>query len=451
MAGLAAARDLLRRGLGGASRLPKAVAQALRGRFLRDVAIVGLGTAAAQAISLLAAPLLTRHYAPEQFGLFATITTVSATIGMVVCLKYETGILLAPDDDRATAAALASIAVALTVTALLTLAAVPLLLAFGGDGRHVTVLAWSLPLALVGGLSYVGNAWATRRRRFTSLAAYQLARGFGGVALQLMFALLALGAVGLIAGQALGQLAGLLVLLVPMARDLAKHSPVGRSAMAMQRALQEHRALAAYSAPQTLIHALADSLPILTLGAAFTVAEAGWFWLAQRILMLPSLLVAESLRSVFFQRLSELRRAGSDVFGLFGRTTAGLAALGAPVVLVLFLVGPDIFALAFGEAWRAAGHYARILAPAWWMQFAAVPSSVMFQVLGRQRAFLFFDTIMFIGAAVALGTGVLVGDAWTAVALYVGAIVLGHFAQIAYIMRAMLQERRGATPLPQPK
>jgi hypothetical protein len=75
----------------------------------------------------------------------------------------------------------------------------------------------------------------------------------------------------------------------------------------------------------------------------------------------------------------------------------------------------------------------------------------MFQVLGRQRAFLFFDTIMFIGAAVALGTGVLVGDAWTAVALYVGAIVLGHFAQIAYIMRAMLQERRGATPLPQPK
>jgi O-antigen/teichoic acid export membrane protein len=369
----------------------------------------------------------------------------------VACLKYETAILLAPDDDRAAAAALASTAVAFAVVAVLTLVALPFVLAFGGDDRLATVLVWSLPLALVGGLSYVGSAWATRRRRFTSLAAYQLARGAGGVALQLLFALLALGAVGLIGGQALGQIAGLLVLLVPMARDLAKHTPVVRTAEAMRRELLEHRALAAYSAPQTLIHALADSLPILTLGAAFAVAEAGWFWLAQRILMLPSLLVAESLRSVFFQRITELRRGGSDVFSLFGRTTAGLAALGAPVVFVLVLAGPDMFALAFGEAWRAAGHYARILAPAWWVQFAAVPSSVMFQVLGRQRAFLFFDTIMFIGAAAAMGAGVLVGNAWTAVALYVGAIVLGHCAQIVYITRVALQERRGATrPPPQP-
>jgi len=430
-------------------RLPGAGTRLLRARFARDVAVVSLGAAAAQALSVLAAPLLTRIYGPQDFGLFGTVATVSATLATVACLKYETAVLLESDEDDAAAAIVAGGLVAALCTAILALAAliVPLV---SDNARLAAVLGWSVPLVAMGGIAFLGNNWATRQRRFSGLALYQIARSGGGVVFQIVFAAMALGGVGLIAGQLCGQLAGVLALLVPMARDLSGRRLWPTQALPVTRVLRKHRALALYSTPQTLTRALLDNLPVMVLGAVYAIAESGWFWLAQRILMLPSLLIAESLRPVFFQRAAELRRNGDSMLRLFGLTTAGLAAICAPVVLILVIAGPDLFSLVFGEAWRPAGHYARILAPAWWVQLAAVPSSVMFQILGRQKAFLIFDASMLGAGAAAMAFGVATGGPAVAVSLYVVASTVGHLALIAFVAREVLRDNPDALADPSP-
>lgn len=421
--------------LPGLARLWEFGVQALRARFARDVAVVGLGTAAAQAVSVLAAPVLTRIYAPEEFGLFGTVATLSATLGTVACLRYETAVILAEDDEGAAAAAVGSMLVAAASTGAFALVALLALAWSGGGARAAVVLGWSALLVATGGLTFVGNAWASRRKRFSGLALYQMARSVGGLVLQVIFALVGLGAVGLILGQAGGQVAGLLVLILPMIRDLSGRWRRLAAIGSVRRMLRKYRTLAAYSAPQSLVRALSDNLPVLILGATFGAAQTGWVWLAQRILMLPSLLIAESLRPVFFQRASELWRDGGDVLLLFLQATLALTAIDAPVVLILAFAGPDLFALIFGEPWRPAGHYAGILAPALLAQLAAVPSSVMFQVLGRQGAFLAIDVVTLAAASMAMGIGVLAGYAPTAVGLYAAASILGSLYQIAYILR----------------
>ena len=72
-----------------------------KNRFARSVSFLAGGTAAGQAITVLAAPLLTRLYSPEDFGLLAVYTSLLMTIGVIASLRYQLAIPLPKSDEEA--------------------------------------------------------------------------------------------------------------------------------------------------------------------------------------------------------------------------------------------------------------------------------------------------------------------------------------------------------------
>jgi len=62
--------------------------------FARGVSVLVGGTAGAQVLTVLAAPLLTRLYSPEDFGLLAVSASLLALIGVISSLRYELAIPL---------------------------------------------------------------------------------------------------------------------------------------------------------------------------------------------------------------------------------------------------------------------------------------------------------------------------------------------------------------------
>ena len=52
------------------------------------------GTVLAQALGILAMPIITRLFAPDVFGLAAVFSSITAIIGVVACLRYEIAIML---------------------------------------------------------------------------------------------------------------------------------------------------------------------------------------------------------------------------------------------------------------------------------------------------------------------------------------------------------------------
>jgi len=70
------------------------VASERKAGFAKDVLKLASGTVLAQIISILSAPLLTRLFGPEAFGLAALFGSVSGIIGVVACLRYELSIML---------------------------------------------------------------------------------------------------------------------------------------------------------------------------------------------------------------------------------------------------------------------------------------------------------------------------------------------------------------------
>ena len=67
------------------------------------------GTAGAQVLTVLAAPLLTRLYSSEDFGFLSVYTSLLALIGVISSLRYELAIPLLEDDGEAAKVAVLSL------------------------------------------------------------------------------------------------------------------------------------------------------------------------------------------------------------------------------------------------------------------------------------------------------------------------------------------------------
>src|SRR5699024_8255783 len=69
--------------------------------FVRNVTIMASGTAAAQAIALVASPIITRLYGPEAYGMMGVFQSTIQIIIPIAALTYPVAIVLPKSDQDA--------------------------------------------------------------------------------------------------------------------------------------------------------------------------------------------------------------------------------------------------------------------------------------------------------------------------------------------------------------
>jgi O-antigen/teichoic acid export membrane protein len=148
-----------------------------------------------------------------------------------------------------------------------------------------------------------------------------------------------------------------------------------------------------YRAPQDTLNALSQHLPSLILAIFFSPLQVGFFWLAHRVLRLPGLLISESIRKVFYQKVSEYANAERQFFPLAVKVTCGLAVVGVLPLWITIVWAPDLFSRIFGANWVVAGEYAQWLCICTYFSFINVPAVVVAPVLGKQKFMLFFEIV----------------------------------------------------------
>ena len=142
-----------------------------KGRFGRNVFTVMSGTVAAQMISILFAPLLTRIIPPEEFGKFALFTSINLIFLATVCGQYENAIQLPQKNEDAEKILQGALRIALLASSLVALAVVIAFMAGWGPFTQNAFLL--LPITLIlGGLQQVLIQWVNRQKifRLTSAA-----------------------------------------------------------------------------------------------------------------------------------------------------------------------------------------------------------------------------------------------------------------------------------------
>jgi O-antigen/teichoic acid export membrane protein len=160
-----------------------------KSRFAREVGVLAGGTVTAQLMGILAAPLLTRLYTPDDFGVFAVYTAICGMIGVVATLRYELAIPLQKDDRDAAGLVILCLIVALCITLVTAVG----LIFFSGSITHLLKVPglngflWVLPIGVfLTGAYATFNYWAIRNKEFPIIAQAKILRSSGALGTQII-------------------------------------------------------------------------------------------------------------------------------------------------------------------------------------------------------------------------------------------------------------------------
>ncbi|MET0857466.1 MAG: oligosaccharide flippase family protein [Telluria sp.] len=364
--------------------------------YWKNIITVLAGATGAQALPLLAAPLLTRMCTPSEMGAFSVWLGVIAVSSIGATLRVDTAMVLDHEEQQqrtcfgvvAYSATLLALAITLCGVAgrALNLPAVRDMSWFGlltiGVGTWLTAYTQTT------------LAYAASHNQFRKAAKVKVwAAGTIAVS-QLTLLAAGLGSKGLLAGQLIGLGAGLgaawLLLSPPSAR-------IGLRLDAEQRTyLLKHQAFWRFSLPSSLLNSLVGQLPLFMIGIKHGVMAAGLFALTQRVLSAPISLLAGSILEVFKRQAVHDYQTIGNCREVYRYTFKALLLLGLGPSLILFLFSPQLFSWVFGPAWRPAGELARILAPLCFLNFIASPLSYVFFVAGKQKIELVWQVALFL-------------------------------------------------------
>lgn len=412
------------------------------GSFARNVALITSGAAVAQLLTLLSAPLLTRLFTLEAFGLLGLFTATVGLVSSSANLRYELPIVIARTLPQATALLYLCLLITTAFTGLMSIAILlwgrPLAEMLDAP-QLVPYLPWVPIHIFATGVFLAFSQWTTRQREFALLARNPVTRSGTTVAVQLAAGIMALGQGWLIIGFIAGQIAAAFGVTARLKRRywtaLRPRAVLGRRMVAVAR---RFRCFPQFSALQEAINAASQQMPNFILAAFFGPATVGIYWLTVRVLQMPAHLIGQAVRQVFFQRICEIVNRGDRAIVPMMKATVGLLALGVPVFLPTIFFGPFLFTLIFGETWREAGEMARWVALWIWFMFANVPAFCGLQAMGAQRELLIYEILLFIARNCALFLFAHTGDPLQAVVAYALAGMVLNAGLIGYgLSRAM--------------
>ncbi|CAN7456476.1 lipopolysaccharide biosynthesis protein [Massilia sp. LjRoot122] len=363
--------------------------------FWRNVATVLGGAIGAQALPLLAAPLLTRMCTPGELGAYSVWLGIVAVAAIGATLRMEAAMILDHEPERQRACfRVVFYSSSVTALALTLLAAGARLAGIDAAAR----LPWTALLS-IGAATWLTAcmqtmlAFATSHNAFGKAARAKVTTAAIIVATQLALLHAGLGGVGLVLGHLFGTAAGFAT-----ARMLLRppSAPIGWRLDAEQRAhLLRHQKFWRYSLPSNLLNGMVSQLPLFLIGMRHGALAAGLFALTQRVLSAPVSLLAASVLEVFKRESVREFEEHGNCARAYRHTFKALMALGAGPALLLLLFAPQLFAWVFGANWRASGELAQLMAPLFLLNFVASPLSYVFFVAGRQKADLWWQVALF--------------------------------------------------------
>ncbi len=365
------------------------VQKALSNTFLRGVSVLMGGTAASQAILLLALPLLTRLYSPHDFSVLAVYVSAVSILSVSACLRLEIALPLPADDNEAAsllAAALASsAAVGIVIAGAVFMAPANLddLVANGKLGRYL----WLVPAGAWLASTYSAlQYWSTRKRRFADIAKTRLTQSIGGTSVQAGMGWMGFAPLGLLLGHAVIGGAGVLGLAM---RALRQEGAIIRSVRisSIASAVGRYRRFPLYSTWDALANTSGLQLPVIMIASIAAGPEAGLLMLAMRTMQAPMGVLGTSVGQVFLSEAPEKSRQG-ELAAYTSKIIASMARIGVAPLVFMGFAAPVLFRYVFGEEWAAAGSMVSWMVPWFILQFVSSPVSMVMHVLQLQGEML---------------------------------------------------------------
>lgn len=360
--------------------------------IVQNIAVLGSGTVLAQAVNIASTPILAFLYGPDSFGVMAIFMGIVLVVGTLSSLTYDSAIVMARKSAEAEALMALCSAIIAAVSACVLIGMAIAYFASRELGMAMSaILVFAAPLGVFFlGLFNAASNWMTRAEAFKDIAAANLVRSAGAAGAQIVLGLISGGGLSLVLGRVFGQIAATVYLLAK-GRLFTRRYWLPR--LSARRAVARlYYRFPVFKAPQSAIVLLADQVPALALGVFFGPSFAGLYWLADRILSLPCIVLSESTARVFYAEATKRYHRRDSLIPFLLKTIAMLAAIAIVPSILLAVWSPELLAI-LGNRWEPVAAYVQWMTLWAFFRFSLAPVMATYMILNDQKSLLIIDFV----------------------------------------------------------
>lgn len=424
------------------------------GAFLRAYGTVAVGNAGGQVAVALSAPILSRIYTPENYGISGVVVSIATVALVVATLRYDSVILSGRSRSaRANAAALAMLLI-LGFSAILAAALGALVAMRDVDlaQRVLTdpiILLAPLLVVVTGVDSSLLENFLVVSRNYRRLATAGFARGTGAAAGQIALGLLGLGPLGIILGRLVGHLLAIAMMAAAVGADGARALAREVRRRRMRRVATAHYRQAVFMAPANALNVVASQIPVFLLTPLFGAASAGAYYFINAIAMSGLWFFMSNASGLILREATVRRQRGQAVFPFIATLVLLVAAPAFGVATLMAFFGVPFVTFIFGDQWALSGQIFTYTA----FYYAAIPTfipaSATAQLFRNQHINMLTQLCRVIGAVSAILYGASQNDFMLSIMLLaasdVGIYLIATGVVLARIRRSD-RERLGRPP-----
>jgi O-antigen/teichoic acid export membrane protein len=394
----------------------------------------------AQVIGLIVYPILTRMYAPEDFGLLNLFLSIGGVLVILSTAEYYYAIVLPKENKDAVSVLGVGLFWLIAVTALVgfsLLFAEPLSQLF--KSPNLASYYWMMPLYVFAmGAWNLLNYWYIRDKNYNSISRYQVSQNI----------LSAGGKLGCGWGEIFQ---GGMIYSVVMAPLLALVGSLLVSGKSFWLAIRRmswtdireqarvYRNFPCYVLPRSFVNMLAGQMPVLLLTPFFGSENVGFLSLAILLGYTPIGTITRAIYQVMYQHTTECVHHKQPIGSNIRKFLVYASALMIPTFVGLWFVLPELTAWLLGDEWHVSGEYIRWMLPWLYVSLLSCSINYLFDVFMKQKWGLFFEVMLAVMRVVGLCVGVLENNFLLAVICYSLFTALALVVQIVWML---LQVRR---------
>jgi O-antigen/teichoic acid export membrane protein len=415
--------------------------------LLKNIFTVLSGSILAQALGLLALPVLTRLYSSHDFGRFQVYFSCLNVLMMVAALRYELALLVVPEQSAYEKLLKSIVRVAGGVFIIFTLAVVVFGATLDEKFMHHSGVVYVLPVALlIAGFFQTMTYLPMRNRNYSVSAVAKVIQSAVYVFSAFIFAWSHVMAFGLIVADLSSRLVSAFA-IVKKTPETLRILTARISGDDLRETLVQFQKYPMITFPGTLISALSAALIPLVFASFFGLEMAGQYALVDRFILAPVAILAGAIMQVFTGELSENARSNPERLNqTFRRAVVLLAAISILPCVLGYYMAPALVPFVFGSKWMLAGQLCSLAMPVAFVSFVSAP--VTMTIVICQRQLIQFSWELFRFAVMLAGLGVVVwgqvSDPLQFMRVYVVAVVLSYigFLCLADYVTASLSRNR---------
>ncbi len=383
-----------------------------------------------QGVALMLAPVLSRLFVPDDFGLAALYLSMLSILSVISTAKYEQAIML-PREDRA---AIHLFRLVLRLTLLFSIMLLLPLTLFRTNIANMlgnpAMASWMIfvPLSLIIHGTFQASLFYSNRTKMFSRMAKSTLLQQGLISSSKVFAgLLKTPFNGLIAGQIVGQLLATCFLYFTTLRQMLKQK-IRTTTKDLIVQAKTYSQYPRYNMFLSLTNNLSGSLPIFMFTWGFSAEVAGLYAFGYTFVFRPVSLFSQSTQQVLSQKMIEHYHQGKYIYPVLKKMVGRFFIAGLIPFIPVMIWAPELFSFVFSDTYEASGRYLQILSPWLFMVFLASPLTFLHELFFKQKTAMIIDVIYLILRFLALYIGIRMQNEFYALAFFSGvsAVVVGY-------------------------